>query len=198
MNQQTALEKKIVAAAEKLFARRGFHATGMRQIARAAGVSIGAIYHYFTSKDDLLLAIIKREVDDLKAFLEELVREDFPPREIIHRLVERHFHLLQTRRQVLQVVQREWFAPTDRLRGRLRQLLEEIAAFIRSLLQQGMESGQIRGCNPAVAAYAILGVIMGVTPRALERDELAHEIRDHGAEEISRLLTRWLLVEGGE
>lgn len=194
MAQEIALEDRIVAAAENLFASRGFHGTGMRDIARAAGVSIGAIYHHFKSKDELLLAIIQREVAELRAFLEELVRKELPPADIISRLVERHFVRLRARRQVMQVVQREWFSPTSSLRLRFRTLSEEIVSFVQELLEQGMATGQIRPCNPVVAAHAILGMVLGLTPRAVGEDEVAREIREHGAEELSRLFSRWLLV----
>ncbi|KUK27408.1 MAG: hypothetical protein XD60_0414 [Acetothermia bacterium 64_32] len=192
-----ALEDRIVAAAERLFARQGFHGTGMRQIATAAGVSIGAIYHHFKGKEELLFAIIQKEFSELKGFLEELIREGLPPAEIIRRLVERHFSDLRARRQVMQVVQREWFSPTSSLRLRFRTLSEEIVSFVQELLEQGMATGQIRPCNPVVAAHAILGMVLGLTPRAVGDDEVAREIREHGAEELSRLFSRWLLTEGG-
>ncbi|MBC7097728.1 TetR/AcrR family transcriptional regulator, partial [Candidatus Bipolaricaulota bacterium] len=178
-------------------ARQGFHGTGMRQIASAAGVSIGAIYHHFKGKEELLFAIIQKEFSELKGFLEELIREGLPPAEIIRRLVERHFADLRARRQVMQVVQREWFSPTSSLRLRFRNLSEEIVSFVQGLLEQGMATGQIRPCNPVVAAHAILGMVMGITPQAMGDDEVAREIREHGAEELSRLFSRWLLTEGG-
>ena len=56
IKQQKKLQ--ILQAALELFARQGFHATSVDQIARHAGVSKGLIYNYFTSKQDLLVAII--------------------------------------------------------------------------------------------------------------------------------------------
>lgn len=97
----------------------------------------------------------------------------------------------------MQVVQREWFSPTSSLRLRFRNLSEEIVSFVQGLLEQGMATGQIRPCNPVVAAHAILGMVMGITPQAMGDYEVAREIREHGAEELSRLFSRWLLTEGG-
>jgi AcrR family transcriptional regulator len=51
-----ATRKKVLATALALFRKRGFEATTMRDIASAAGLSLGAAYHYFPSKDDLVLA----------------------------------------------------------------------------------------------------------------------------------------------
>lgn len=59
---------KIVTAARKLFCERGFHATGMAQIAEASGVKVGQIYRDFASKDDIIAAIVEADVTE---FLDE-------------------------------------------------------------------------------------------------------------------------------
>jgi AcrR family transcriptional regulator len=65
---------ELVAAAAKVFARRGFHGASVEEIARAAGYSTGAIYWHFSGKDDLFLAVyeafaagLARDVDDIFA-----------------------------------------------------------------------------------------------------------------------------------
>src|SRR5918992_10076 len=68
----------IVQASLKLFAEKGFHGTSMRDIARAADITEGLIYHYFTNKRDLFTAIIEehsflpllRSLPDLAAQLD--------------------------------------------------------------------------------------------------------------------------------
>lgn len=61
----------VLAAAAKVFARRGFHAASVEEIADAAGVSKGSVYYSFESKDDLFMALLEQRVD---AWL-EAVRE---------------------------------------------------------------------------------------------------------------------------
>lgn len=58
-------EQKIVSAAIELFAEFGFHSTSTRKIAKVAGVSESTIFHYFKSKDGLLVAILDRFYADL-------------------------------------------------------------------------------------------------------------------------------------
>lgn len=53
-----AAQDRIVAAARQLFAERGFHQTAMADLAKAAQVSVGAIYRSYASKSDIILAII--------------------------------------------------------------------------------------------------------------------------------------------
>jgi AcrR family transcriptional regulator len=56
-------ERRIIAAARRLFDRKGYADTAMEEIADRAGVAVGTLYNYFPSKDELLLAILRRETD---------------------------------------------------------------------------------------------------------------------------------------
>ncbi|MBY0456298.1 MAG: TetR/AcrR family transcriptional regulator [Gemmataceae bacterium] len=49
--------KQILAAAERCFARHGFHQTSMQEVCREAGLSPGSVYRYFRSKDDIIVAM---------------------------------------------------------------------------------------------------------------------------------------------
>ena len=62
-----ATEKRVFDAAVKLFKKRGFEATTMRDIAEAAGMSLGAAYHYFPSKEALVLGYYERIQKDAQA-----------------------------------------------------------------------------------------------------------------------------------
>lgn len=82
--RQSAVERRILDAALRLFAERGFDGTSVQGIVEAAEVTKGALYHYFDSKDDLLYEIyhslIARQLADLGAVL----AEGPPPREALH------------------------------------------------------------------------------------------------------------------
>ena len=58
---QTARRERILGAAERCFARSGFHRTSMHDICREAGVSPGALYVYFDSKEALIAGICERD-----------------------------------------------------------------------------------------------------------------------------------------
>jgi AcrR family transcriptional regulator len=65
---------QILTAALDLFASKGYRATTMRDIAQAAGVSLGLAYRYFSSKEDLLIAFYERCAVDLRSEIDELPR----------------------------------------------------------------------------------------------------------------------------
>jgi AcrR family transcriptional regulator len=63
---------ELVAAAGRVFARRGFHGASVEEIARAAGYSTGAIYWHFAGKDDLFLAVYEAFAAGLASDVEEI------------------------------------------------------------------------------------------------------------------------------
>ncbi|MQM26685.1 TetR/AcrR family transcriptional regulator [Glycomyces albidus] len=64
---------EVLRAALELFAEQGYANTSVQQIVQAAGVTKGAMYHYFTSKDDLLFAIYERMLSLQKRRLDEIM-----------------------------------------------------------------------------------------------------------------------------
>ena len=64
----------IVARAAELFARQGYHATSMNQVAEAAGLSKATLYHYYRDKDALLVHIADGHVSRLQALVADVAR----------------------------------------------------------------------------------------------------------------------------
>lgn len=69
----TNVADDVLSAALELFAAQGYANTSVQQIVKAAGVTKGAMYHYFTSKDDLLFAIYERMLSLQKQRLDEII-----------------------------------------------------------------------------------------------------------------------------
>ncbi|MET1015604.1 MAG: helix-turn-helix domain-containing protein, partial [Leifsonia flava] len=71
--RETSVVDDVTRAAVELFAAQGYANTSVQQIVEAAGVTKGAMYHYFQSKDDLLFAIYERMLSLQKSHLDEIV-----------------------------------------------------------------------------------------------------------------------------
>ncbi|MFD2093180.1 TetR/AcrR family transcriptional regulator [Blastococcus deserti] len=85
----------IVAAALRCFARDGFHATSVRDVVRESGLSAGAVYSYFRSKDDLVAAAVEPVVEGLLHAVDEAVLDrGASPGEVVGRLLERIYPLV--------------------------------------------------------------------------------------------------------
>ncbi|MCD6128875.1 TetR/AcrR family transcriptional regulator [Candidatus Bipolaricaulota bacterium] len=195
MGNKTPTEERIVRTAERLFAQRGFASTGMRAIAKAAQVSIGAIYHHFKSKEDILERIIRDELDRRRQVVAELKAAGLPVKDQIQKMVEMHFSLLKDKRNSARLFFRERFDPSFSLRTRIQELYDEVANFIAEVIGEGIAAGEIRPCQPLVTAYAILGMIEAVSLRIFAGDDTAALLMEKGPQELAESLWRWLRAD---
>src|SRR5262249_59391444 len=60
--QQLQTRERLIDAASQVFARRGYHAATLEEVAREAGYSTGAVYSNFSGKEDLFLALADRQI----------------------------------------------------------------------------------------------------------------------------------------
>lgn len=79
----------MLAAAARLFARHGYAASSIAELARACGVSKALLYHYYRDKEQLLFAITDRYLDGLLAIVAQADAERLPPPARLRRLIER-------------------------------------------------------------------------------------------------------------
>jgi AcrR family transcriptional regulator len=84
--RQRKNREELVDAAERLFSKRGFHATSIDAVAAEAGFTKGAVYSNFDSKEDLFFAVYERRVDRRVEEMETAVRESTTPAEAMERL----------------------------------------------------------------------------------------------------------------
>jgi AcrR family transcriptional regulator len=73
-----ARRQQILDAARIRFLRNGFHATSMHDVIREAGLSVGAVYRYFPSKNDLVTALAEQVIDEMLDVLDEIGAIDPP------------------------------------------------------------------------------------------------------------------------
>ena len=128
---------RILAAALELFARRGYAAATVREIATAAGVSQGLLYNYFDGKADLLRSIVRKEMADVYTSFEESARGGTVG-ERLERLIRSALRIVAENRdfwrlsyqirwqpEVLELVGAESPARSATIRQRIADLLEE-------------------------------------------------------------------------
>src|SRR3989454_8372334 len=84
---------RILDAAIRVFAERGFHSATVAEIARAAGVADGTIYLYFKGKDDLLLRLFDEKMTGLVAEMKAAVAQERSAAEKLKRFIQLHLAL---------------------------------------------------------------------------------------------------------
>jgi AcrR family transcriptional regulator len=85
--RESATERRILDAAVRLFAERGFAGTSVQEVVEAAEVTKGALYHYFDSKDDLLYEIYRSLLTRQLADLDRALAEGLPPAETVRTIL---------------------------------------------------------------------------------------------------------------
>src|ERR1700761_6930818 len=75
---------RLIQSAEKIFARDGFEAAKLEEIAADAGYTRGAFYANFESKEDLFLALLEREISSRINTVEQMTRDLTDPKEKLH------------------------------------------------------------------------------------------------------------------
>jgi TetR/AcrR family fatty acid metabolism transcriptional regulator len=151
---------RILKAAIKVFAKKGFYATRVSEIAKAAGVADGTIYLYFKNKDDVLITIFE---DGLKQLLEILQRvaesdESFETR--ITRIIELQLGLLEDQRDLAEVITVNLRQSSRLLKQYAAPLFMQYIDVIAGVIREGQEEGAFRqDLNPRVVARSLFGAL---------------------------------------
>ncbi|WP_254715427.1 TetR/AcrR family transcriptional regulator [Actinomadura sp. NAK00032] len=158
--RQSAVERRILAAALRLFAERGFDGTPVQEIVEAAEVTKGALYHYFDSKDDLLYEIyhslIARQLGDMGAVL----ARGLPPREAVRGVLTGLIRSTAEHIDEAKVFAREKDRLDDARMRALRADRRRYHETFRGLIEQGQRSGVFSDATPAETATIVaLGMV---------------------------------------
>ncbi len=159
-SQASAEDKRrqILDAAVRVFARKGFHASRVGDIAEEAGVAHGLLYHYFESKDQLLEAVFHENWSVLLERIGSVEETDEPAadqlRHIAAILLRTWLHLPD----VVRVVVRE-FGRSPELAERIGELARPIE-LIERVIARGVARGEFeQDIDPRVAATVVYGGI---------------------------------------
>jgi TetR/AcrR family transcriptional regulator, cholesterol catabolism regulator len=136
---------EILAIAVQLFAERGFAATTVREIADAAGILSGSLYHHFDSKESMVDELVHEMLDRVTAAYRRIVASGDNPERALRALVHAAFAAIATDRATVAVMVNEWnlFVQYPRF-VYLRDIEEETERLWVSVLERGAQSGAFR------------------------------------------------------
>lgn len=153
----------ILDVAADLFARQGFAATTLLDVAHAADLKKASVYHYFASKDSILLAVLTEGIDELLTAAAEAARTADPVQRLDALL---RAHLRNFDRKLAHVIvflterralQRE-LADSPEAREYLAKRRAYDKLFV-DCIRAGQRSGLFRRGDPTVLAYGVLGML---------------------------------------
>jgi AcrR family transcriptional regulator len=160
----------ILDAAIRVFARTGYHAARVSDIAQEAGIAYGLVYHYFTNKDEILSSIFEERWSGFLQTVEQIADAETLSREKLVSVASLVLNAYRLRPEWVKVLVLEFqrssrIAEPDQMRavGRFFQL-------VARMLREGQARGELRGdIDPDVAAYLFVGGLeLVITARVLE------------------------------
>ncbi|ANH39703.1 HTH-type transcriptional repressor KstR2 [Nocardioides dokdonensis FR1436] len=189
----TSTGERVHAAALELFAERGFHGTGIRQLAEHAGLSSATLYHYMGTKEDLLVTLMRTSLERLVRAGEEIAgsTDDAPTR--LADLVGMHVTSHAQRPLETRVVDDEVHALSPSRRQEVVALRDRYEALWQQVIDDGVGSGHFAVTSASIARRALLEMCSGV---ARWYDPAGRMGLGELAEEYSALALRLLGVVG--
>jgi len=161
VERATAAEEKrrqILDAAVRVFARSGFHTSRVGDIAEEAGVAHGLLYHYFSSKDEVLETIFREQWSVLVDRISAIEESGEPAVDQLRHVAAIVLRNWRHQPDVIRVLVRE-IARSPEVQQRIGELVKPIAA-VQRIIERGQASGELRGdLEPQFAAVAFYGGI---------------------------------------
>ncbi len=152
----------VYSCAVDLMYERGFHGTSMRDVARSVGVQMSTLYHYFPSKQDLLMSIMTTAMEAMTDRVTEAIAEIDDPREQLKTAVHAHitFHADQLKEAVVADTELRSLEGDD-LKSIIA-LRDRYEGIFRAIIDSGQRAGEFRPSDSKLTTRAILGAITDV------------------------------------
>ncbi len=151
-------DERIFAEAVRIFREKGYHAASMQNIADAVGLQKGSLYHYISSKEELLFKIFARSTGALTQELEAIIASEDTPRDKLHRAIEAHLTALCEQLDIYTVYLSERRVLSGRTHSKVRAEGERHARLLEQIIKQGITAKDFRAVDSKMTAHAILGM----------------------------------------
>lgn len=161
MSRPRNLQKtqELYGVIARLFASKGYHATSMREIAHELGMNKSSLYHYFTSKEDILFKLMNDAMDDALATLQEICVTDISPEEKLKKVLAFYTHYYAGDQERLILLVNEINSLNEKSRSLLIEKQRHYVRLIQSILKELAAHGKMKRIDPAVATFAFFGMV---------------------------------------
>jgi TetR/AcrR family fatty acid metabolism transcriptional regulator len=160
MKKSSNKHEKILQAAVKVFAKKGFFNARVSDIAKVAKVADGTIYLYFNNKFDILLSIFDEEIDKIISQVKQLIEAEDDPHKMIEVYALKHLSLLKKNRSLIEIIQMELRQNNKLIKEYRKTRFSEYVDIISSIIKKGQAEGMFRkDIQPGVAKRAFFGAL---------------------------------------
>lgn len=135
---------QIITAAVSLFIQKGFHKTTTREIATTAGLGIGTLYEYISTKEDVLFLVCDQIHSDVEQKLSEAMKQEFTGRNALVQAITVFIRVMDEMQDaVLLMYQESNSLPPDKVRY-VFDREEQITGYFANLLSRGRADGTLQ------------------------------------------------------
>jgi TetR/AcrR family fatty acid metabolism transcriptional regulator len=152
--------RKIIRAATKVFAKKGFFNARISDIAKEAKVADGTIYLYFNNKFDILLSVFEQEIGKLIEQVVLLLEKEADPQVKLQIFVTNHLEEMKKNRYLAEVIHIELRQTSKLIREYRKNTFNEYLSIIAQIIEQGQHSGVFRkDIHPQIGRQMIFGAL---------------------------------------
>ena len=166
--------EEILAAAKRTFGKKGFHATTIGDVAKAAGVSYGSIYWYFDSKDALFHALMDHQEGALREHIDAAVDElvdGIDGVTFFRSAVRATFEFFEADRDVARLLFQDSLVLGDRFDRHLAGIFEGFIVDIENVLELAQAAGYVVAAPPRLVAFSVAALVSQLALRRLATDD---------------------------
>ena len=151
---------KIINAATKVFAKKGFFNARISDIAKEAKVADGTIYLYFNNKFDILISVFEEEIGNLIVQVEKLLAAEDDPRKMLEIFARKHLTVMKKNKNLAEVIQIELRQSAKLIKDYRNNKFSVYVNMISSIIQLGQEQNIYRASiRPGIAKRAFFGAL---------------------------------------
>lgn len=151
---------KILRAATKVFARKGFFNARISDIAKEAKVADGTIYLYFDNKIDILISVFEEEIGRVVFQVRELLAQEQDPRKKLEIFVFNHLSTMKKNKYLAEVIHIELRQTTKLVKDYRESKFSEYIDILAEIIEQGQQQNIFRGdILPNIIKRTIFGAL---------------------------------------
>jgi TetR/AcrR family transcriptional regulator len=151
---------KIAAAAEELFAERGFDGAAIRDIARKAGVNGAMIHYYFGNKEGLYRAMLEGAASTVRALLIETTDRSGSTRDRLASFVDAYAAYMLSQPNLARVLYREMLTGAKHIKQIAQQYAVTNYTMLRTMVSEGVKRGELRPVDAELAPISLMGMVV--------------------------------------
>lgn len=187
--------QRILKAAVKVFAEKGFYNSRVSEIAKEANVADGTIYLYFKNKDDILISLFEEEFGRIVENMRKELAKEKDPLQKIRVFAIMHLSIVSKQQQLGEVLGVEVRQSSKFMKEYINNPFIEYLNLIRSIVIEGQEKGFIRkDLTPGIIKRALFGALDEMARYWVLSTKKKHSINE-AALQISEVFIRGVMSE---